>query len=226
MNTKPRWATKLAFIGSKPTVVIIEDEMYNFYPLSVRQVLDLKDFLPRLAKPIALLFDDSKKNDFGQKSRTVENGKKDTEDYMVTSEVVMEPSSIEMADYRSGQKQKGIEELIKIITDSQLEELVHGVIMSSMKEYIDPREAPPASTFFEQIEIPTLIQMIKGVVKANERLFEPFLGYFQVVQEKLQATLNSKLEESQETTSADDSEKKPEREKREDPQEEKAPKEM
>lgn len=193
MSNAPKWAGKLDFMKSAPVTVEIEGKEYQFHKLNISLILELKSLLPKVSKPLALLFGNDSKSDFGQKTRTIQSGKPNTDDYTSTTEVVMEPSTVELVTLRSKQKKEGVDELAKLLSDPLIEELVYKVIRQSMRDYFDPANTPPASEFFENLEATAAVDIFKGIVKANEKLFKPFLSTVQTVQERLQTALKDKL---------------------------------
>jgi len=165
-------ARSLAFLKSKPTPVTVNGEIINFYPLSLNAVHLLKGFVGPVSGAISTLF---AKTDTDTGRQFDEFASK--EEGMASSKTKIEPVSVDMARFRSQQREAAIKTLMDTLTDPGRHRELMLIITDSMRDEfpVKPNDNQLAD-FMLNTDVPSAIELFKGVLKANGGLFDPLVS--------------------------------------------------
>lgn len=180
----------------------VNGESLTFYPLSVGQNFRLKEIARPLGRAIAILLSDNA-GDRGSVSREWkgpsakpvrdERGKPTSEwEGETESEYTRTPPPLEVAALRSKERDDAVQGLIDVVTEKKNVEQIAEIIKDSLRE-----EKELTVQDLCRVDLVTLWQLLKGVMKANAQAMPPLSGR---VREKL-GTLTPK-DESGSTSSA------------------------
>lgn len=163
-------ARNLAFLKSPPTEVTVNGELLKFYPLSLNAVHKLKSIGKPVAKALSMVFVDTKA-DVGKNIKEVTN----PVDRITMTETTIDPISPDLAKLREAQRSQGIEEIMSALTDpATMRDVVH-VIMDSLRDDFPTRSETEVADFISKTDVPTVVELLQGVVKANAGVFSPLV---------------------------------------------------
>lgn len=182
------WKEKAGFL--KPTHIThpVNDVNCRFYPISITSLFELKEAGSGIASALGALFSTTK-NDFGQKTVKQTDGSFVKEDY------TLDPITPELAQKRSEMQSDGIQKAYDAVVNDKLRDSLAGMVMGSMRENFPNRsEWPPTAEFLAETDVPTFMQMLVGLYKANQGVLAPFLGKLTVVMNSLITIAKKKID--------------------------------
>lgn len=185
------WKSKLTFLAPEATPVEIGGQMINFYPISGRLLFKLKTVARPLANALAVLFS-NKTSEQGSTQRNftipgrVENGLAIPEER--GGEVMINPVSVDLYEARQKQREIAINNLVDAFSKPENQLLLVELIFDSCRDIFPRRpESAQLDEFLGDIDTAALASMLKGVAKANAKVFGPLGG-------RVSAALARKLE--------------------------------
>jgi len=165
------WKDKFTFLT--PTFIThkVAEQELHFYPISVKFVFELKMLGKPMAQALAVLFT-NKDSDTGATTQSIENSKAGVKEI----KTIVEPITVEIAVYRSNQKQEAFEALFDALTNQDNGMLLGRMLMDSLREMFDDKEREDRNRALELVkcmDLTTLRDMITGLVKANAKVLGP-----------------------------------------------------
>jgi hypothetical protein len=124
-----------------------------------------------LAQALTVLFT-NKESDTGATTQSIENGKEGRKEI----KTVVDPLTVEIAVYRSNQKQEAFESLFEALSNQDNGMLLGRMIMDSLREIFDEKDREDRNRALELIkamDLATLKDMITGLIKANAKVLGP-----------------------------------------------------
>lgn len=188
-----KWENAVSY-GSKTFIThIVAGEEVKFWPVSVKLLLQLKDFVGPLSQSISILTADNR-TDTAHKFREAGDPVFDHEGKVMfhkdgrpvrDSEQINEAVDPKLAQMREQQRTKAIKDLMDAVFDESNLHTVSAIIIDSVKrgDYFD--EVPTAAKFAEKLTPELLMQFVIGVGKANKGVFGPLAGRFEGIQDAL-----------------------------------------
>ena len=195
--------TALAWLSpGKPTEHEVNGEKLRFYRLPAVVLIELRDFSKPLIRAFSTLISTTQGNVTERKrtfktpekirlEKTDAGGNVGFEDIAVLdegNEVERAAISPELAQHRIEQRCAALSEMADVFTDPSNLHLMGVMICNCLRDQFPKRPVPTADVgqFIAQVELPALLQMLMGVVKANFHLFKSLEG-------KVQAAVNAAL---------------------------------
>lgn len=164
---------KLDIFSPKCTPVDIQGKTYNFYPLSTRMAFELKAIASPLFSAVSTLFTRTDQ-DVGTVVKDLMSVKDPTK--VEARETTISPIDPDLARMRAMDRDKAIGTLIDALSDDRNQMVIAKVIMDSMRDDFErPVTNDDASEFTtsDQVTIDLLVDLLKGVAKANAKVFGP-----------------------------------------------------
>lgn len=156
----------LDFLTPKYETVEINGTPVNFYPVSIVCAFNIKEAIKPFARAFASLLADTS-GDRGYTSSKSADGFEQT---------VVKPMGVELAELRAKQRDAAVLDLVDSVTEVRSRTALGRLIMDSMRDEFPSRkhEQNDVNDFLEKVDTDTMIQLVKGVLKANARVFGPF----------------------------------------------------
>ena len=188
------------FLNPKYVEYEVNDITLNFYPISISTAFNLKKIARPLASSFSVIMSDSS-GDRGHTSMTNKgvDGESDIE------QITVNPMTVELANFRSGQKEKAILDFIEAFTEKSSTDVIMRVIMDSLRDEFNRKvEKADVDEFKDQLDVSTTVQLLMGVAKANKSIFGPFMERIEALIQNATAKVSRKQEEdeTQENTSS------------------------
>jgi hypothetical protein len=159
----------LAFLKSPGTVSQVNGVDVTFYMVSPAAVFEIRGLSTPLASAIATLFSNTK-DDTGRVIKRFES----TRQQERTEVTELNAIGVDMAVFRSKQKEEAISKLIDALTSQDHYRTVIKIVMDCMRDDFDrPLKESDVTEFGKSVDLGTLVQLLKGVVKANMEVFGP-----------------------------------------------------
>lgn len=157
----------LPFFSPKYVEHEVADSLQKFYPNRVFIIGKLRDFLKPLFKALSTLTADHA-TDINRES--VET--KDGDSYQLKTN--LGAIDTKLALQRAQERVTAIEKLTEDLTSPPAMRAIGYLVMDSLREHFDKRPTDQdVNAFLEEVPIETLMQMLKGVAKANKEVFGP-----------------------------------------------------
>lgn len=156
----------LDFLTPKHQTSEINGVDVDFYPVSIVCAFDIKEAIKPLARAFASLLSDHS-GDRGYTSSKSEDGFEQT---------VVQPMKVDLAELRAKQRDSAILDLVDSVTERRSRVALGRLIMDSMRDEFPSRkhEQKDVEEFLERVDVDSMVQLVKGVLKANARVFGPF----------------------------------------------------
>lgn len=171
----------LPFLAYPPIEHPVNGVVCKFYPVSSRIVFSLRGVAKPVMKAITSLFVQNG-NDIALDSNEIQ-----TAEGQFQKRINQGAISTDLARLRFDQRQASLESLIEGLMADPSANLIADLVMSSMRETYIPKKSPQA--FLDETPAPVLMEMLVGVAKANEKLFDPLKQRVA----SISAILNAKL---------------------------------
>lgn len=174
------WKNKTNVFAKKFVARQIGDTTWNFYPVSVGRIFELRETISSLFTAASALFA-SNKDDVGQEIEKI------TQQGGEIQRTNISAISVELATLRDKQRKESIAAAVEALLSDNNRLMLGRLIADSLREEFD-RNAPDKeiSDFMDALDLGTLIEFLMGFVETNAKVFGP-LG------ERLRATVQSKL---------------------------------
>ncbi|MCP4897881.1 MAG: hypothetical protein GY906_12990 [bacterium] len=184
----------------------VNGKKLKFYAVSTRTLFKLKVLASPIAKSLVTIMS-GKSQDIKRTSRDFQ----DTTTGDLGQETVLEPVSVNMVKLRDGQKATAIEELIEAITKDENRYIVGELICDSLREEFPDRPVPQSTVQAcmdnENMTLPTLVEIVGGVINVNKGAFGPLAAPLAA---KIKAEVDKKLASERERESEETEEEKTE----------------
>lgn len=156
----------LSFLTPKYTEVEINGENVNFYPVSISVAFQIKEAIKPIARALGNLMADSSSDRGYTSSRNAEG----------FEQTVVDPMSVELARFRNEKREQAILDIVDSITERKSRTALGRLIMNSMRDEFPNQKLEQADVdnFLDAVDTDTMVQLVKGVLKANARVFGPF----------------------------------------------------
>lgn len=140
---------------------------YKFFPISIRSLVNLSSLAKPLMQALTVIFR-NEETDTGYLSKKTRGGGED-----VFSKQALEP---ELAKLRSQEKERAFERLVDAVTSPVNAKALARLIMDSCREQF-PRTLTDANVeeFVNNTDVEAWTAFLTGLIKANKRVFDPFL---------------------------------------------------
>lgn len=179
----PKWVENLAYLTPTFEEHEINGTPARFYPVSVGLAFKLRRTAEPIAKALTVLFQD-KNQDFGTKTTT------DKE----TQQIVIEPLSPTMAEFRAKQSQQAWSDLLGAFTDEENMSVISEIIQDSLRE--DFPDPIPAKEFFARVPMTVMPEMLMGILKANKGVFGPLGKTLENTLSRAKESVAAKIDEA------------------------------
>lgn len=146
----------------------------RFYPISPGLLFQLRSVARPIALALAVLFQD-KDRDGGRVLRSFRDPKTGEEG----TETVLEPVSVEMAKFRSDEREVAIDRLLDAVADEKTRIILARIVWDSAREDFDRGPGIPSAEQLKQlVDSPAMTieawgALLKGVAKANAGILGP-----------------------------------------------------
>lgn len=164
------WRERKAFIGgTNYTEHTVAGETLKFFPVSVGTTFELRRLAKPLAKALSALFAPAKQ-DIGIIERVFEASGEEPGGKITENE----PIHPELAKVRSKEREDGVASLVDALLDPKNGDVIGKVIMDCLREeFPRGRDAPHPNEFMRELELPTLVELLKGCFKSNKEVLGP-----------------------------------------------------
>ena len=158
---------------SKPEAVPVQvgDQTLNFYPISVKTVMRLRDIAKPIGQALSVLLT-SNERDFSTK--VVDENLPDTGLRRTTDVGAITP---ELSKQRQTARQEAIATLVDAILSPASANLLAEMLMDSLRDNFERKKGGPTPTeiaaFLEELTADLLPEMLHGLAEANKKLFAP-----------------------------------------------------
>lgn len=179
------------FTKSEPIVQDVQGVPQNFYPISVKTLMQLRGVAKPLGRALAVLFGGT--DDSVSKREIEEKTNNTTGIYERRTSV--DAISADLAKQRVQQREAAVAELIDGAMNDASCRLLAMVIVDSMRDVFPKKPASPAGydEILEDISGEELIDILKGIGAANRKLFGPLMERAGQVGAALKSNLDEKL---------------------------------
>ena len=187
------WKDKKSFIGSTNYVEHeVGGEELKFFPLSVTVMFKLRRVALPLPAALSTLFAPNN-TDF----TVIQREFSDDGEGGRGKEIITEAISPQLAALRTKERTEALEQAIGALTDEQNAEVVGAVIMDCLREDFPrgSKENPKPGEFIHELDLPCMIECLKGVAKANREVLGPLA-------DRVQSVIAPALDELQATETA------------------------
>lgn len=148
--------------------VDINGEVKRFHPISSRLAFELRIVALPLARALTVLFGGGR-----GESGTIDRRKADGE-----TEFIAEAITPELFASKANARAAAASEVVDALTSPEAQSVLARVIINSMKDDF-PRGAkdnPTPEQFLEEVDLPLLAPMLRGVFEANKAVLGPLAG--------------------------------------------------
>lgn len=167
----------LSFLHPQTTEHMVNGQTAYFLPISVGLAFEFRDIGKPLAKALGTLFTKTDQ-DYGTLNRTI-SPSKDADDGM--QEMIIDPITVPMAEFRHKQRSEAIEELIAALTADNNKKLLGKLLLTSLGNPPKPQREGSnepvvlwePDELIDALPAPVLVEMLIGVAKANKGVFGP-----------------------------------------------------
>jgi hypothetical protein len=166
---------KFSFLAPRSEVKTINGRKLKFFAVSTRTLFQLKTLAGPIAQSLVTLMS-GKSQDIKRTSRDFH----DTATGDMGQETVLEPLSIQVSQHRDEQRSMAVETLITTLTEDENRYILGTLICDSLREVFTER--PVAEDVIrdfmddEDMSLPTLVELLGGVVEVNKGAFGPLAG--------------------------------------------------
>jgi len=172
-NTKtPSWKSHPAFLGNvQYHEHVVMGKKLKFHPITVGALFRLRRLAPPLAKALTTLFEQNAKDSTTiQRSVTEKDGS-------VANETVLEAINPQLAQLRSNQRAKAIQDFIEAFTDTENMNIVAEILIDSLRDLFPPGSSdnPSPEDFVNQLQASAFSEMLQGLAAANREVLGPLL---------------------------------------------------
>ena len=176
------WKNKTNVFAKKFVSRQIGEATWNFYPVSVGRVFELRETIKDLFTSMSALFA-SNKDDVGQEIEKITQAGGEIQRTNISA------ISVELAMLRDKQRKESIGAAIEALLSERNKIMLGRLLADSLREEFS-RDCPDdeIKSFMSELDLGTLVEFLMGFVEANAKVFGP-LG------ERVRATVQSKLAE-------------------------------
>lgn len=197
------WKDRFKALKPSKTDVTINNETFRIYPMSGGLMFETQDVLIPLFNSLGHFFSTTK-NDIGMQQRSEVKG--EGAEAVVIEEQWSTPITKELAELRSKQRDMAMMNFITALLSPKTRDLVERVIKDALPEEF-PRDAraedqPKPGEVIAFIGLEGMVEILKGVWKANEKLLRPLMAAMapgiENVKGRMESTLAAKAAEQSE----------------------------
>lgn len=174
----------------------IHGQTVTFYTCSVRTCARLSGLLSQLAGHFTTLLGGSSARDQG----TIEEvyAPPEGEHGEILTKSIVQPINPDLAALRSKQRQQALQGAIQSLFDKKNRAAIGELLIDSMKDEFPRGKRRPTEEcqeFVDEMDVPTLIEFLKGLAEANAKVFGDLgKGLGRAVQDKAQELLGGNIE--------------------------------
>lgn len=159
--------------GYAHPVEVDEGDIRNlkFFPISPLRLTGLRDAFGTVLKSLGGLVKDDNQLSDNRVTRKTEG------EFI---EIVTEPTAVDTLRFRQKQREDGLEGMMNVLLHKENMVGVALVIMDSLREEFtregnedEASDKTRATAFLSDTDLPVIVQMIHGVIKANKKVFAP-----------------------------------------------------
>lgn len=175
-----------AFLTPKIVDHEVNEELLEFFPVSLGVVFQLKDVLRPLAFGLASIMSDTGSD----------RGYTTTKDSDGFEQSVVNPITVDLARYRAEEKQRAILDFMEAFSDKKSRYALGRLIMDSLRnEFPRKFEHRDVEEFMDAVDADTMSQLLVGVARANKGVFGPFGDMLtKLVSKNVKQALESEIE--------------------------------
>lgn len=174
------WKSKTGVFARKSVERTIGDTTWNFYPVSVGRLFELRETIKDIFTAATALFTKNG-DDVGQEIERIRQGDGTIER---TNIAALTP---EMAKFRDEQKKASVSAAVEALLCERNKLMIGKLLADSLRDDFDRNvKEDEIKDFMETLDISTLIQFLMGFAEANAKVFGP-------VGEKIRAAIGNKL---------------------------------
>jgi len=152
-----------SYVSPTPTRHEVNGEEEEFYALGVRMLFKLRNLAKPIAESMAVLFE-SHESDRGAEFIQSDDGTRST----------TQPVEPALAAQRTRDREKSVGRLIETICDEKNGEILAEVVLDSKRERDQKKiTKTQVEEFLDKTDVPTFVQNLIGVGKANAEVFGP-----------------------------------------------------
>ena len=170
----------------------IHGQQVTFYTCSVRTCAKLSGVLSKLAGHFTTLIGANSDRDQGKTEEDYQ-----TEAGEIISKTIVEPINPDLAQLRADQKERAVAGAIEALFSTKNRAAIGELLMDSMKDEFPRGKKPPAEEcqgFIDEMDVPTLIEFLKGLAAANAKVFGDLgKGLGRAVQDKAKELLGGEV---------------------------------
>ena len=147
----------------------IHGQTVTFYTCSVRVCARLSGLLSQLAGHFTTLLGSGSSRDQGSVEEIYQQAEGE-----VMSKHIIEPINPDLAALRTKQKEKALHGAIQAIFDPKNRAAIGELLIDSIKDVFPRGKRRPAEEcqeFVDEMDVPTLIEFLKGLAEANAKVF-------------------------------------------------------
>ena len=195
------WKEQITFARGASVKHKVGGQELTFYPISVGMAFNLESVADILFECMTTFFS-ANANDQGRE----EIDQVDTKEGITVNTTRITPSDPEIAKYRDEQRQDAVQKFARLVVSSNARTTFGQIIMDSLRDIFDKEQVNDGRTvdeFMSEIpDLPSFMELIEGVIKANREAFDPFMKLAEKARAKVDKVMGS-AGGSQESTSKD-----------------------
>lgn len=162
-------AFNLPFLTRHNVIHVVQGQEMKFHALTYGMVMRLRTVAKPLMKAFSVLFAD-KRNDTGQESTTSETREGDKQ-----NRVSIASANPDVIKLRTDERTHAIEQLLDGALGGESSHVLIDILCNALPDDLPQNfTKSQKSEFAEELPMETLVEMIEGVLKANEKLWAPF----------------------------------------------------
>lgn len=175
------WKKKTGLFERKFVSRQIGGQTWNFYPVSVARIFELRTTIHDLFVSVSALFAKNA-DDVGQEIERITQGSDKIERTHIAA------ISPDLASLRSTQRAEAIGKSVNALFSETNKMALGRLLCDSLREEFEPTcPDDEVRSFLNDLDLPTLVEFLMGFAEANIKVFGP-------VGEKMRAALKTKLE--------------------------------
>jgi hypothetical protein len=174
------WKSKTGVFARKSVERTIGDTTWNFYPVSVGRLFELRDTIKDIFSAATALFTKNG-DDVAQEIERIRQGDGTIER---TNIAAITP---EMAKFRDEQKKSSVQAAVEALLCERNKLMIGKLLADSLRDDFDRNvKEDEIKEFMEALDLASLVQFLIGFAEANAKVFGP-------VGEKIRAAIGNKL---------------------------------
>lgn len=180
------WKDKLNLFSRKSTARTIGGQEWNFYPVSVSAMFQMRSTILPVVEAFSVLF---ARNNSDVKQQ-IEEIKSVSEGTITRTEI--DGIELTLAQFRAKQRREALEKAVNAILDETSKLAVGRLLVDSLRDDFPARPVPEAEVkgFVESLDMAQLVEFLMGFAAANAEVFGPLgRGAVQAAQSKLKKAI-------------------------------------